>query len=62
MDTGKVNMTNTDEDFIARAAAFDAQLATWRELKKQAGLKLVALGLTTQEVKAILEGPNDLAG
>ena len=61
MDIGKVNMTNTDNDFIARAVAFDAQFATWRELRKQAGLKLVALGLTGQEVEALLEGPNDLA-
>lgn len=61
MDIGKVKMTNTNNDFVKRAEQFDAQLATWRELRKQAGLKLVALGLTEQELKAILEGPSDLA-
>lgn len=47
----------TDDDFIARLEARTAQFDAWQARRAAARSKLIELGLTGEEVDAMLEGP-----
>ena len=47
----------TDAEFIARLEARTAEVEAWRNRRAAARAKLIELGLTGDEVDAMLEGP-----
>jgi len=49
----------SDADFIARLEAQTVVYNAWLAKRKSAGEKLVALGLSADEVDAILNGPKE---
>lgn len=47
----------TDDEFLARLEARTAQFDAWQARRGAARSKLIELGLTGEEVDAMLEGP-----
>lgn len=47
----------SDDEFIARLEARTAEVEAWRGRRAAARAKLIELGLTGDEVDAMLEGP-----
>ena len=48
----------SDEEFIARLEAQTRQVEAWRARRAAARSKLIELGLTGDEVDAVLDGPS----